>query len=294
MRITCPNCAAEYEVDAGMIPDAGRDVQCSACGHIWMQFSDGTAEEITPAQAAPGPAATETAEPAPKADPAEASAPGARRQMDDETRRILKEEAEREAAARKARRRTADAAAALETQGDLGLDDAEARRPQDVTDVKEAPSPEPELETDSEIDPNPEPVTPDPAQPVEPVTPDDPPVRSRSDRLPDIEEINSTLAARPQDGTDEPRNEDAAGHDPTHGTQDSGFRRGFTLMLLVALILIALYLLAPQIAEAVPGLSPAMTAYVTAADALRTAVNDALQSAADAISGSANGSEPGN
>lgn len=37
MRITCPNCGAQYEVDARVIPDIGRDVQCSNCGHTWFQ-----------------------------------------------------------------------------------------------------------------------------------------------------------------------------------------------------------------------------------------------------------------
>ena len=37
MRLTCPNCAAQYEVDDRVIPAAGRDVQCSNCGQAWFQ-----------------------------------------------------------------------------------------------------------------------------------------------------------------------------------------------------------------------------------------------------------------
>lgn len=37
MRLMCPNCDAEYEVDASAIPESGRDVQCSNCGHAWFQ-----------------------------------------------------------------------------------------------------------------------------------------------------------------------------------------------------------------------------------------------------------------
>lgn len=37
MRLLCPNCDAEYEVDAAAIPSNGRDVQCSNCGHAWFQ-----------------------------------------------------------------------------------------------------------------------------------------------------------------------------------------------------------------------------------------------------------------
>ena len=39
MRLTCPNCDAQYEVDDRAIPDAGRDVQCSNCGHTWFQLA---------------------------------------------------------------------------------------------------------------------------------------------------------------------------------------------------------------------------------------------------------------
>ena len=36
MLINCPNCGAEYEVAEGMIPPAGRHVQCSACHTRWF------------------------------------------------------------------------------------------------------------------------------------------------------------------------------------------------------------------------------------------------------------------
>ncbi|NND19743.1 MAG: hypothetical protein HKN98_14305 [Silicimonas sp.] len=38
MRLICPNCSAEYEIDASLIPDEGRDVQCSNCGHTWFEL----------------------------------------------------------------------------------------------------------------------------------------------------------------------------------------------------------------------------------------------------------------
>lgn len=37
MRLVCPNCAAQYEVDETVIPETGRDVQCSNCGQMWFQ-----------------------------------------------------------------------------------------------------------------------------------------------------------------------------------------------------------------------------------------------------------------
>lgn len=41
MRLTCPNCGAVYETPEGMVSEAGRHVQCSACHTRW--FVRGTA-----------------------------------------------------------------------------------------------------------------------------------------------------------------------------------------------------------------------------------------------------------
>ena len=38
MRLTCPNCGAEYDVPDEVIPASGRDVQCSNCGDTWYQY----------------------------------------------------------------------------------------------------------------------------------------------------------------------------------------------------------------------------------------------------------------
>ncbi|KFI24925.1 zinc-ribbon domain-containing protein [Paenirhodobacter enshiensis] len=57
MRLICPKCSAQYEVDDAAIPDSGREVQCSACGDIW--FQPGAA--LTPAPLPLGqPAGTES------------------------------------------------------------------------------------------------------------------------------------------------------------------------------------------------------------------------------------------
>lgn len=37
MRLICPNCGAQYEVSDDAIPEIGRDVQCSNCGHTWFE-----------------------------------------------------------------------------------------------------------------------------------------------------------------------------------------------------------------------------------------------------------------
>lgn len=55
MRLICPNCEAQYEVEDNAIPAEGRDVQCSNCGHAWFQAPvvatlDASAETATPAK----------------------------------------------------------------------------------------------------------------------------------------------------------------------------------------------------------------------------------------------------
>jgi len=38
MRLVCPKCASEYEVDGTLFGDEGREVQCSNCEEVWTQY----------------------------------------------------------------------------------------------------------------------------------------------------------------------------------------------------------------------------------------------------------------
>lgn len=50
MRLTCPGCGAQYEIAPAAIPAAGREVECSACNHVWRQSrSDDGAAPYDPA-----------------------------------------------------------------------------------------------------------------------------------------------------------------------------------------------------------------------------------------------------
>lgn len=53
MRLVCPNCSAQYEIDASVIPDEGRDVQCSNCGHTWFELPPAKAAEASLPQILP-------------------------------------------------------------------------------------------------------------------------------------------------------------------------------------------------------------------------------------------------
>ncbi len=72
MRLTCPNCGAQYEVPDDIIPTGGRDVQCSNCGNTWFQVhADMQAEEpvedaVTDVVAAASEEATQDEAPAPE------------------------------------------------------------------------------------------------------------------------------------------------------------------------------------------------------------------------------------
>ncbi|MGR3570286.1 zinc-ribbon domain-containing protein [Brevirhabdus sp.] len=63
MRLICPNCDAQYEVGAGVIPPEGRDVQCSNCGHIWFTRAEDLEAQPAPEAQAPGTGAAREPEP---------------------------------------------------------------------------------------------------------------------------------------------------------------------------------------------------------------------------------------
>lgn len=96
MRLVCPRCGAQYEIDGAAIPPAGRDVECSACDHVWRALP--TPESFDPA-----------------------ARPQLSRPLSDSVIEILREEAARElevrAAERRALRAAERAAAALAEPG---------------------------------------------------------------------------------------------------------------------------------------------------------------------------------
>lgn len=262
MRLICPNCDAQYEVVDDVIPAEGRDVQCSNCGQTWFQHhpdhapAEEPAEDLPPDLAEPDDAPGEDEErtaaappppPAPDLDPEPEPEPAQapqQRELDQGVADILREEAERETQAR--------AGETIETQPDLGLDSAEPESDRRAREARERMA---RLRgEDSGID------TAEAAATAAAVG-------SRRELLPDIEEINSTLRAS---GEREQRNAD-----PDTDTMDetprrkSGFRSGFLLIVVLALILGAIYVFAPQIAQAVPQADPFLNAYVAQVNAAR-------------------------
>ncbi|MDC0054536.1 zinc-ribbon domain-containing protein [Candidatus Pelagibacter sp.] len=46
MIITCPSCNKKFNVDASLIPQEGRTLQCGFCDHKWFFKTENTDEEI--------------------------------------------------------------------------------------------------------------------------------------------------------------------------------------------------------------------------------------------------------
>lgn len=95
---------------------------------------------------------------------------------------------------------------------------------------------------------------------------------THSDAFLDIEDISASL-----DPIGSERNQSKASGEklsvpPTSAERNQSFIRGLMLPVIVALILIALYLLAPIIGNAVPVLSPVTSGYLGAVDGLRNAI----------------------
>ena len=318
MRLICPNCAAQYEVDDGVIPEAGRDVQCSNCGHTWWQeraqaaaATPSVAEAEEPAaeageapeptaqpamagaeaageearwpaedepydeelpspgggQAAPtwpeapdehAAAAAETEPTWPEAPPETVVSPVARpqRSLDDAVLDVLRQEAQREAQARKT-----EAEVAVESQPDLGLAEAPAGH------VEEAARDR--IETMGSLD----------AGEAEDES-ERPERRVRRSKLPDVDEINSTLASQQGAEGAEGRPLAAAA---LAARRRSGFRTGFSLMILIAIAIGAVYAYADRIVAAAPATAPVMEVLVTTLDSARLWLDKAALSATEAI-----------
>ena len=194
MRLTCPNCDAQYEVPDEVVPVAGRDVQCSNCGQTWFQHhpdhapADEDETDLGLGNSAPD-EDEEVAPPPPPPPPAVEEPP--RRQLDPAVADILRQEAEAEHAARQARQAQAQA---LETQPDLGLDTADDPAPHGYDDdsaKEDAPAAAQDqraLEAKRRMA-----RMRGEAEPVSEAAANAAALSSRRELLPDIDEINSTL-----------------------------------------------------------------------------------------------------
>lgn len=274
MRLICPNCSAQYEVPADVIPAEGRDVQCSNCQETWFQTHPDTEPQTDVAQtlkehfAQTEPeTATETQQsvtvpdPDPiddeferaldqeldtivEDDPDVAPAPAitherSKREIDPSVADILREEAQRE--------REQRAAETFEHQDEFALDTDE-------------PTSDPQPKKSGYIDPKL-----DDLDEMYKDTASDAPA-SRRDLLPNIEEINSTLRRdKKSAGKEEPE---------TQAQKNAAGRRGFRGAIILLILAVAVYAYADLIRSNVPQLAPYLDAYVAQIDQWRAALSD--------------------
>ena len=238
MRLICPNCDAQYEVPTEVVPTEGRDVQCSNCGQTWFQHHP----DHTP------PTEEEVAAEAipENEERVEISTQPQRKEIDPAVADILRQEAEHEAEIRDQEN------TGLESQPDLGFDDSVddegARRAREARERMARMRGE-EIEANTSVAA----------------------LGSRRDLLPDIEEINSTLRSTNDRQFAVAENGDA----PVK--KKRGFRFGFITVVLIAIVLAAIYIFAPDIAKAVPQVDPLISNYVSIVDQGRTWLDGQLQ-----------------
>jgi predicted Zn finger-like uncharacterized protein len=257
MRLICPNCDAEYEVDASAIPETGRDVQCSNCGHAWFQLSPWVEEDLDAEQALFDPLPAQTI----GAEKIEIAPPPAQA-LDESFMAVLREEAERETLARRT-----EAPPPIETQTDLGLTAA-------ITTPVVAPQGSTETGAPDAV-----------AQRIARMKGKDPaPAKpqSRRDLLPEIDEINTTLRA----SSERRAGEAGAVSDSLPGSEGkSAYRLGFLLALVIGAVVVVLYVMAPQLAQQIPELEVALTGYVAAIDAGRLWIDGMMKAAIELMRG---------
>lgn len=254
MRLICPNCGAQYEVADDVIPEDGRDVQCSNCAHTWFENRGASDVEDEFADISePSSPLTDDADETWGAEVYAAKPPAApktapkRQELDPTIADILREEAAREAAARRA-----ESEAAMENQPDLGLDSTNAAPDQRTAEAQKRMA-----TLKGEVNPH------------KPIV--SPSAMSRSGLLPDIEEINSSLRAESE------RKSDFEIPEVEVAKKKRGFKFGFFTVTLILMLCLATYIFAPKISNAVPAAKGAITTYVDTIDQGRLWLDQQMQ-----------------
>jgi len=238
MRLICPNCDAQYEVPDNVIPEAGRDVQCSDCGNTWFQ----------------GPAE------------AEQDTSFERQPIPPEVSEILQEEAEIE------RRARAQDFEELSSVDDSFEDEVEAT----IEENAEHPfaiDPDPEEPEETDADRRARETRERMAR-IRGIEANNPFAEARDSRkrvLPDVDAINSSLSPDPETT----RTQKAIDLEYLHKKKrrGAGFRTGFTVMVFLGLLVIAVYITHENLARVLPFAAPALEAFVDSVNSWRAWVD---------------------
>ncbi|MEM8647872.1 MAG: zinc-ribbon domain-containing protein [Pseudomonadota bacterium] len=307
MKLTCPNCAAQYEVPDEVIPETGRDVQCSACGDTWFQVHpnhpeykpsfdpeapEEDAEEDTLEHAwgeTPESVAEADPEPDPEPEPEyedaaqseyeaetatdpydedEAPSPTPpRRDLPEEVTTVLKEEAELETLARES-----ETASELAAQQDLSPGETQEleRRSREAKArmARLRGFDDPVEEPVSDLVQHPDPEAPETQEP-------EIDLGTRANLLPQVDDVDHQIESQSEGAA-----EAAAARDgsrvATQKEKKGGFGRGLRISVILAVVAAGLYLLAPLFARMVPGLEAPLTSYTQFVDQGRAALQQML------------------
>lgn len=306
MRLICPNCSAQYEIDVTLVPDEGRDVQCSNCGHTWFELPP-PPEEF----AAPSEEASEQVE-ATEDGSSQDAEPESGDTEDTTTESDAQDDTDDDAGTSPSHAALAMAAAAEDgAEEDEIFDETPAsaslpqqRRPADAAALdilkeeaerelsqrRAAPSEPMETQTDMGLDEIRKRKTPSRAlrARMAHLNEDGDASSDQDDEWPmsERQKLASQAEVISQPDQDGPRRDllpdideinstlkstrqrsDAGPDADTQGK--SGFRTGFLGMTILAIVLIIAYAQAPAIARAVPGSESALIPYVDGANSVR-------------------------
>lgn len=277
MRLVCPKCAAQYEVDANAIPEAGRDVQCASCGNTWFQKRVTGLRKEQPAAPPLDPVSKDNVDEDEPRRPARPQAAPA----DPSVLDILRREAEHDAAVR--RGETADFDDAK--PADDYEEDYEGR-PESEPDISEQDEPAPGIRA---------PETPERGRRLHlsaggednPASPDASPVPKRPERparptgngpgRPDVDALRSSLrTAIASENVAEDNDYDEFEEDEQDEPGGGSGRFGYYLAIMLCLALVAAYALKAQIVAAVPMAGPWLDQYSALVDIARHGLADAV------------------
>ncbi len=260
MRLICPNCEAQYDVANEAIPPGGRDVQCSSCQQTWFQTEKpvvaGRDASRILSRSLPKAEASQDSDDAAKAQASPAPSEPPRKALDDAVASILREEASMGGAAPKAIPGSGAAKPPM-TQDTKAAQAVDA----DVTRKRIAQMTEAEGGTLAAK-----------ANAAAAAAAAKSGAQSSAKSIPDIAEINAVLRARAEA-------HDTSGlteAEKSEAVQRSGFRRGFFLVLILFVILIAPYFFANLITENLPQTRGFMADYVNTVDQLRISLNNLI------------------
>lgn len=225
IRLACPNCGTKYRLPADAIPETGREVECTGCGHVWLALASANMASTEPEgpdhqHGSPTESAARTDD-TDSGSPAPGEIPPLKRRLPDNVLNILREEVEYERRARLGQSITQN----LSGGSDLEWPATTVTDPNDIPASRNLPSDLPleAVEAERRTDPDPR----DSSRTAVPIP------------------VAAGAAASPATDMSLPTVQDESQPRRKNG---SGYFTGFGLAAAVAAVALALYVMAPGMA----------------------------------------------